>query len=216
MALIHEALADIMKAVPNITKDRQNQQQGFKYRGIDDVYAAVHPLFVEHGVFSVPCVESERSEDRVSGKGNALIYRVLKIRYDFFARDGSSISATVIGEGMDSGDKASNKAMAVAHKYAILQILSIPTEENLDPDAEAHDVKPKTGNPPPARPSFPPPASHSAPPAAGMAGVVALVNEVVPAADKPQWMGRARACKTPEEFAALTTELKARYAGKVA
>jgi hypothetical protein len=75
-----------------------------------------------------------------------LIYRVLKIRYDFFARDGSSVSATVMGEGMDSGDKASNKAMAVAHKYALLQILSIPTEESLDTENESHQVAPK---PPP-------------------------------------------------------------------
>lgn len=152
MAQIHEALAEIMKEVPNITKDRRNQQQGFQYRGIDDVYAAVHPLFVKHGVFSVPTVESERSEDRTSSKGNALIYRVLKVRYDFYAKDGSSVSATVIGEGMDSGDKASNKALAVAHKYAILQVLSIPTEENIDPDAEAHEVKPKITKPTPLDP----------------------------------------------------------------
>ena len=143
MAKIHEAIADIMGEVGAIKKDRANSQQGYKFRGIDDVYFAVHDLFVKHGVFSVPTVESDRTEERTTKNGSALIYRVLKIRYEFFARDGSSISATVIGEGMDSGDKASNKAMSVAHKYAILQLLAIPTEDTVDPEVDSHDVVPK-------------------------------------------------------------------------
>lgn len=143
MALIHEAIAAIAGEVPSIEKGKTNKQQGFQYRGIDDVYAAIHPLFTKHGVFSVPTVESERSEERQTKSGGALIYRILRVRYDFYAKDGSSISATVIGEGMDSGDKASNKALAVAHKYALLQVLSVPIEGIEDPDDDAHAVKPK-------------------------------------------------------------------------
>ena len=142
--MIHEALASIMTETDAIAKDRNNQQQGYKFRGIDDIYNAVHPLFSKHGVFSVPNVLEDRTEERVTKSGSALIYRVLKIRYDFFAKDGSSIQATVIGEGMDSGDKASNKAMAVAHKYAIMQILSIPTDDLKDPENDSHEVKPRS------------------------------------------------------------------------
>lgn len=43
---------------------------------------------------------------------------------------------------MDSGDKATNKAMSVALKYACFQVLMIPTEEMLDPDSETHEVAP--------------------------------------------------------------------------
>jgi hypothetical protein len=144
MAKIHEAIADIMAEVGSIKKERStNNGPSYKFRGIDDVYLAVHDLFVKHGVFSVPSVESERSEERITKSGVTLIYRVLKIRYEFFARDGSSISATVIGEGMDSGDKASNKAMSVAHKYAILQLLAIPTEDTVDPEVDSHEIAPK-------------------------------------------------------------------------
>ena len=39
---------------------------------------------------------------------------------------------------MDSGDKATNKAMAIAFKYACFQVFCIPTEEMKDPDAESH------------------------------------------------------------------------------
>jgi hypothetical protein len=141
---IYQAIAEIMRETDAIGKDRKNTQQNYSFRGIDDVYNAVHPLFAKHGVFSVPQVIEDRTEERTTKNGSALIYRVLKIKYTFYAADGSFIEAAVIGEGMDSGDKASNKAMAVAHKYAILQILSIPTEEEKDPEITSHDIKPKT------------------------------------------------------------------------
>jgi hypothetical protein len=156
MPLIHEALAAIAAEVPSIEKGKTNKQQGFAYRGIDDVYAAIHPLFTKYGVFSVPTVEQERSEERQTKSGGALIYRILTVRYDFYAKDGSCVSAKVIGEGMDSGDKAANKAMAVAHKYALLQVLSIPIDDIEDPDANAHEVKPKQGDRPSAAPEKPP------------------------------------------------------------
>ena len=41
---------------------------------------------------------------------------------------------------MDSGDKATNKAMSIAFKYACFQVFCIPTEEMVDPDAECHEV----------------------------------------------------------------------------
>lgn len=143
MAQIHEAIAAIMGEVGAISKENKNSAQGYYFRGIDDVYIAVHNLFAKHGVFSVPTVLESVTEEKTSTKGSTLIYRILKIRYDFFAKDGSSISATVIGEGMDSGDKASNKAMSVAHKYAILQLLAIPTEDTVDPEIDSHEVKPR-------------------------------------------------------------------------
>lgn len=140
---IYEAIADIMKEGCAVQKNKRNTQQGFQYRGIDDVMNTFQPLMAERGIFLVPEVLEASREERQSTKGGNLIYSVLKIRYTFYASDGSSVSATVIGEGMDSGDKASNKAMAVAMKYAMFQTFCIPTEEMQDPDAESHDVKPK-------------------------------------------------------------------------
>jgi hypothetical protein len=130
-----------MSEVGAITKDKTNTQQGFKYRGIDDVMNALQPLLVKHKVFIVPEVLEQIREDRTSSKGNSLIYSVCKIKYTFFAEDGSNVTAIVIGEGMDSGDKATNKAMAIAMKYACFQIFCIPTEEMVDPDKETHNLK---------------------------------------------------------------------------
>ena len=143
MGQIHEAIAALMSDVDAIKKDKKNSQQGFSFRGIDDVYNTLHAKLAARGVFSVPNVESERTEERQTRNGGTLIYRVLIIRYTFYASDGSSIDCRVVGEGMDSGDKAANKAMAVAHKYALLQTLCVPTDDMPDPDAETHYVKPK-------------------------------------------------------------------------
>lgn len=140
---IYEAIADIMKKGYAIAKDSTNTQQGFKYRGIDAVMNTFQPLMANAGIFVVPEVLEQTREERKTAKGNALIYSVLKVKYTFYAADGTSVSATVIGEGMDSGDKASNKALAVAMKYAMFQVFCIPTEEMVDPDAECHDVAPK-------------------------------------------------------------------------
>jgi hypothetical protein len=209
MAQIHEAIAAIMGEVGSIKKDRTNSGQGYKFRGIDDVYLAVHDLFVKHGVFSVPTVEDERTEDRTTAKGAALIYRVLKIRYDFFARDGSSLSATVIGEGMDSGDKASNKAMSVAHKYAILQLLAIPTEDTIDPEQDSHDIapKPKTINTPSAD-------DTGATGSLDWAGYLRLVESAIPESDRVEWKRKANGGRDSALLDSLAVEIKARYAGK--
>ena len=133
---IYEAIADIMKEGYAISKSKRNQQQGFMYRGIDDVMNTFQPLMAERGIFLVPEVINSTREERQTTKGGNLIYSVLTVKYTFYASDGSSVSATVIGEGMDSGDKASNKAMAVAMKYAMFQVFCIPTEEMQDPDGE--------------------------------------------------------------------------------
>ena len=69
------------------------------------------------------------------------------MQYTFWTVDGTSVECSVIGEGMDSGDKATNKAMAIAHKYALLQTFCIPTEDMIDPDSQVHEVKPQYKTP---------------------------------------------------------------------
>lgn len=141
--LIHKKMIEVMRLINPVGKGEYNTIQKFNFRGIDTVYNALHNIMAETGVYCTTDVLDEKSEERKSRQGGALIYRIFKIRYTFFAEDGSSVQSTVIGEGMDSGDKASNKAMAIAHKYALLQAFMIPTEEQKDPDAESPEVAPK-------------------------------------------------------------------------
>lgn len=136
--MIYEKLVAIMQETKALGKDSRNQQQGFKFRGIDAVMNHLHPVFARHGVVVIPEVVEDRTEERQTRSGGNLIYRVLKTRYHFTATDGSRVSSTVIGEGMDSGDKAANKAMAVGLKYALTQVLLLPYDE-IDPDSETHE-----------------------------------------------------------------------------
>lgn len=132
---IHAALAAIMRDTESITKGRTNTQQGFKYRGIDDVMNGLHAAFSAHGVFiSVGQIVTVLREQHTSAKGGILFYTINDYQFVFTAEDGTSIAAWGRGEAMDSGDKASNKAISIALKYALLQMFLIPTEEDKDPD----------------------------------------------------------------------------------
>lgn len=144
---IYGAITGIMADVGAIGKDSVNEQQRFKYRGIDAVMNALQPAFIKHGVFVYPEILEHARDERDNTKGTHLIYSVIKVAYHFTATDGSEVVVTVIGEGMDTGDKATNKALSIAFKYACFQLFCIPTEEMRDPDAEVHEVKPERISP---------------------------------------------------------------------
>lgn len=149
---IFESINMVMAEIGAVGKTSKNQSQGFMYRGIDAVMNALSPAMVKAKIFVVPEVLDQNREERTSVKRDrdgsertsTLLYSILKVKFTFYAEDGSSVSAVVIGEGMDSGDKATNKAMSIAFKYACFQVFCIPTEEMVDPDAECHEVKAKT------------------------------------------------------------------------
>lgn len=141
---VYKAIAAITKAFSStgISKDSKNQQQGFMYRGIDSVYNALSGKLADHELCILPRCTERIVTEQVSSKGGKLFYVTVKVDYEFVsAKDGSKHVITTYGEAMDSGDKATNKAMSVAYKYAAFQAFCIPTEENTaDPDAETHSV----------------------------------------------------------------------------
>ena len=134
---IFEAICGVMADVGAVKKNKKNTQQGFMFRGIDEVMNALNPAMVQNKVFAVPEVTEEIREERQTAKGGTIFYTRLKITYRFYTTDGSFVEAKVIGEAMDSGDKATNKAMSIAYKYACFQVFSIPTEDIAEPDSES-------------------------------------------------------------------------------
>lgn len=141
---VYQAIAAVMAdlAKIGIAKDRTNQQQNFKYRGVDQVMNELSALLPKHGLLILPRVTKYLSVERVSAKGNPLFYTILEVEYDFVSvEDGSKhLVGPMIGEAMDSADKSANKAMAIAYKYVCFQAFCIPTEAVTDPDADIHDV----------------------------------------------------------------------------
>lgn len=148
---IYKAIIGVMAEINAIGKDRKNQQQGFAYRGIDDVMNELHAALTKNKVFVVPEVLNEERSTGKTRNGGDLFYTRLKIRFTFYTDDGSSVSAVVIGEAMDSGDKASNKALSIGLKYAMLQVFCIPTKDEKDPDAQS--PQPAAGSMKPAKPA---------------------------------------------------------------
>ena len=140
-AAIYGAIASVIADVGAVGKDKLNKQQGFKFRSIDDVYNALHPALAKNKVFIVPeILEQTREVVGTTKNGAKMTLVICTIKFTFYAEDGSHIESTIIGEGLDTGDKATNKAMAIAYKYACFQVFCIPTEEMTDPDEESPEI----------------------------------------------------------------------------
>lgn len=143
-----EKLLSVYKAISavsnelliGIAKNSKNQQQGFMFRGIDSVYNTLAPILVKHHLIILPRMIDRSVVEKVTNKGTQMSYVSVKAEFDFVcSEDGSMHTVATYGEASDSGDKATNKAMAIAYKYAAFQTFCIPTEDtSQDPDAEAH------------------------------------------------------------------------------
>ena len=142
---VYQAIASVMArlAKDGIGKDRKNEQQGYKFRGIDDVYNALAPILAEQSLCILPQVKSREVIERQTRSGSPLFYVNVAVDFHFVsAKDGSTHVVSMPGEAMDSADKATNKAMSAAYKYACLQAFCIPTEGDNDADSTTHQVAP--------------------------------------------------------------------------
>jgi hypothetical protein len=172
---IFRVLAEAKKSIGAVGKNDTNQIQKFKFRGIDAVVNAVAPVFNDLGVITVPEVLEHEYETVVIGAKQTQMGHVrLVVKYHFYGPEGDCVTATVASESMDSGDKATPKAMSVAFRTALLQVLNLPTDEP-DPDSETYERSPRTQAGKPTRP-------------------VALV------ADERPWNERIYACSSLDEL----------------
>ena len=132
---IYQKMASILKETKAITKSEKNQQQGFRFRGIDNVMNELHELFAKNDVFILQEVQGFTTENRPTKSGGTNTFTRATIRFRYMTTDGSYVETVNVGEAMDSGDKGMNKAMSIALKSSLLQRFLIPTEEPKAPDA---------------------------------------------------------------------------------
>jgi hypothetical protein len=139
---IYQRLAQIMAEVPAIAKDQKNQQQGYAFRGIDDLFNALHSLFAKHEVVVLPEVLRAEYVQQLAGSNQNLATDArLLIRYNFVTTDGSSASMTVQGESRDYADKATGQAMSAGYKIGLLEMFLIPLEETRDADSQSPTIE---------------------------------------------------------------------------
>lgn len=120
------AAADAVGAVGKYQKMQAGPAK-YNYRGLDDLVDAVHPALVAAGVtFSPVNVEMLQQMERTTKSGSIQYHLRALVTYAVYGPEGDSIHATVLAEGTDTGDKAGNKLMSGAYKYALSQVLSIP------------------------------------------------------------------------------------------
>lgn len=155
---VYKAISAVQEELASmgIAKNSKNQQQGFMFRGIDAVYNALAPLLAKHKLCILPRCLSRECNERTTAKGGVLFYVNVHAEFDFVsAVDGSKHTVAMFGEAMDSGDKATNKAMSTAYKYAAFQAFCIPTEETAtDADNETHYVAPNHVKKPAVTPEY--------------------------------------------------------------
>lgn len=140
---IYTLIPKVMADIGVIGKDRDNNYQNYKFRGIDDVYNAVSPAMVKHGIFVVPEVLSVTEEHVSTSTGKSSFSVRMDVKHTFYAPDGSSVAATTRGEAMDPGDRATSQAHTDAYKQAVFKVFCIPTEgAAADPENESHERGP--------------------------------------------------------------------------
>jgi hypothetical protein len=136
---VYQAINAVTAAMAKegIAKGSKNEQQGYRFRGIDEVYNALSVHLANHNLCILPRVLDRAVSERPTKSGGVSTYVVLTVEFDLVSSvDGSSHVIRTMGEAMDTADKATNKAMSAAMKYACLMAFQIPTEG--DNDADAH------------------------------------------------------------------------------
>ncbi len=140
---IYQLIPKVMKEIGAVSKDRRNEQQKYAFRGIEDMYAAAQPAYIAHGIFCAPTVKQrqeyrfEKTNDQ--GRVTAWLHVALEVEHKFYGPDGSFVPVTTWGEGLDNSDKATNKAMSGAMKYAVIELFCVPTKDVEDADRDSHE-----------------------------------------------------------------------------
>jgi len=133
-SLIASKMAAVLADTQPVEKNGMNQQQGFKFRSIDDTVASVRKALIKHNVAIVPEVVSTEKSTYQTKSGAVMNVSDVLVNYSFMAEDGSLVVATMAGQASDSGDKAVSKALSMAFKYLCFQTFLCGTDG--DPDAE--------------------------------------------------------------------------------
>lgn len=120
-----------------------SKNNSYKATGEVDVLEAVKPLENKYGVYSYAInreiIESDTlTQSAQYGERKSLFLR-MKVTYRFVNTDNPEdyIETISFAEGIDSGDKASGKAMTYADKYALMKTYKISTGE--DPDQKTSE-----------------------------------------------------------------------------
>lgn len=162
-----------MGEVERVPKSGRNNFHGYDYATEADIASAVRAGMAKRGVMLIPSVE-KTDWTKVPTKSGEMRLCTLTVRFTLYDGDsGEELSYVVLGEGSDTGDKASYKALTGAEKYALLKIFLIPTGDDPEKDEpparvfrpeSSNGTKPAPAKAAPTSSEPPPPTDADAPP----------------------------------------------------
>lgn len=138
-----------LRQVSHVPKRGRNEAQGYDYVQERDVVAAVRSSLLEADLLFVPDIV-ERVYDEVQGRHGVLqrCRLVLACRLVSAATGQTLLEWRAAGEAIDSGDKATAKAVTSAVKYALAKLCLLATgddpeaDETVDREMESRPTRP--------------------------------------------------------------------------
>lgn len=153
---VHIAWARVMADVQSIRKDRtadvKTAKGSYKYqfRGIDQVFNAVGPALRRHGVMVLQ-VKVDANYARASRDGGGGMREcTVTVTYQIIGPAGDRIEVQSVGEGLDTSDKATTKALTMAYRNLLINGLTVPTSDSRDDADAAHLQRGESPAPRPA------------------------------------------------------------------
>lgn len=120
---------------------------GYAFRQIEDVTAALRPLLAAERLVCIPTVLERMETTRTTKNGVVQWVVDLCVEFAWRCTGGEVVTARVWGQGLDTGDKATQKAMTAALKSMLTVVFCI----SAGGDAEAEvieEARPSSAAPP--------------------------------------------------------------------
>lgn len=129
---VFQRIAEVMKEVKYLNKDDTVSFKSTSYKGISEekVTMAVRDPLIEAGLVIIPV-------EQVRTKNGQITAVDTKYRIQNIDDPNDYIIAVSCGEGADTQDKGTGKAMTYSYKYLLLRTFAIPTGEDPDKIASA-------------------------------------------------------------------------------
>lgn len=134
-------VCNVVKSIGAVPKTGYNNFHKYEYRKHEDIMKALQPALSSEGLVLFP-EKKEVLSNTVEGKEGKNRHVIIAVTYTI--TDGKEhLNFMGIGEGVDTGDKASYKAQTGAMKYALNDIFLLASEA--DPEREIKEVKQNGG-----------------------------------------------------------------------
>lgn len=140
---IYQRIQSVMQDIQYLTKDDQVSFGTTKYKAISEekVTTTVRASMIKNGLVMYPETLDITKDGQITTVN--VTYRMVNVE-----DPNEQIIIASCGQGSDTQDKGSGKAMTYAYKYALLRTFAIPTGEDPDKISSAElDAKQELENP---------------------------------------------------------------------